>query len=144
MHCPKCVSSDLKRTGGRQTRVVVDLCTNCKGLWLDEGELNQVMEVASKDLKPPRDAKPTRMTCPRCCVPLLAFHYPQTYVEINMCGQCHGLWLEPGELREIKVVRNHLKNKGQLQTHAPVVGFKGDLLRWIDSAIDSLLRYDEV
>ncbi len=142
MHCPKCVDSDLTRRVVRNTKVTVDFCANCKGLWFDANELNQVLPVASKDLKPPNDAKPTPMTCPRCRVPLVVFYYPQTYVKIDMCSQCHGLWLEPGELKEITVVRQHLKKKGELQTHAPVVGFKGDLLRWINSAIDSLSSFD--
>ncbi len=118
------------------------VCSDCKGLWFDAKELNHVAPVASKDLKPPKDAKHTGMTCPRCRVPLVAFYYPQTYVEIDMCGECHGLWLEPGELTEIKVVREHLKKKGELETHSPVVGFKGDLLRWINSAINVLSDFD--
>ena len=142
MHCPKCVKTSLKQYKVQKTDVVVDACARCKGVWFDEDELNEVLPVASKDLQLPSDAKPTRMTCPKCRIPLEAFNYPQTYVKIDMCRECKGLWLYRSELKEIRVVRRHLKKKGTIETHAPVVGFKGDLLSWINGAIDSLSKFE--
>ena len=142
MHCPKCVRTSLKPHKVQKTDVVVDSCGNCKGVWFDANELNDVLPVASKDLQVPNHAKPTGMTCPKCRVPLEAFNYPQTYVEIDMCRKCKGLWLYRSELKEIRVVRRHLKKKGELETHAPVVGFKGDVLTWVNWAIDRLSDFD--
>ncbi|MEM8678763.1 MAG: zf-TFIIB domain-containing protein [Planctomycetota bacterium] len=138
MHCPKCVRKSLKPYQVQHTDVLVEACPSCEGVWFDADELNQLLRVATKDLKVPKAAQPTRMTCPQCRVVLQAFDYPQTYVEIDMCPKCHGLWLDKQELTEIKVVRRQLERKGKLETHAPVEGFKGDVLEWINQAIAAL------
>ena len=138
MRCPTCKRLDLRQKRIKGTEVVVDCCSKCRGVWFDADELNQVLDVASKELALPKEAKPTRRRCPRCQLPLYAFKYPQTYVEVDMCDDCHGLWLNPGEFKEIKVVRTTLERKGKLETHAPVTGLKGDVLNWINSAIAQL------
>ena len=142
MHCPKCVRTTLKRYKVRKTDVVVDACANCNGVWFDADELNEVSPIACKDLQLPNDAKPTGMTCPKCHLQLAAFDYPQTYVEIDMCGECNGLWLYKSELKEIKIVRGRLEKQCELEAYAPVVGFKGDMLNWINWAIAQLMDFD--
>ncbi len=142
MHCPKCVSVSLKPNKANRTEIVVDACARCKGVWFDADELNEILNVAAKELKPPKSAKFTPMTCPRCRVPLKAFHYPQTFVEIDMCEQCAGLWIYPNEVKEIKLVREKLRKKGELQKHAPLVGFRGDVIAWINSAIERLSDFE--
>ena len=142
MHCPKCVKSSLKPRTIKNTKTVVDTCSICKGVWFDANELNDVLPVASKELNPPNDSQKTGMTCPRCRVQLMAFNYPQTYVKVDMCGECKGLWLNPSEFREIKIIRQNLKKKGKLETYAPPVGVKGYLLDWINSAIERLGDFD--
>jgi hypothetical protein len=42
MKCPKC-GMDLHTLD--QGRVQVDTCFNCKGVWLDQGELDQLMKA---------------------------------------------------------------------------------------------------
>ncbi|WP_425396620.1 zf-TFIIB domain-containing protein [Aeoliella sp.] len=142
MHCPKCNQTSLKPHKFKNTDVVVDVCQRCKGIWFDANELNELLPVASKDLQVPKDAKPTGMTCPKCLVPLEAFSYPQTCVEIDMCSKCNGLWLYKSELKEIKIVRGKLEKKGKLETHAPVAGIKGEALTWVNWAIEKLMKFD--
>jgi len=142
MHCPRCVDSSLSSRKIQRRDITVDVCLRCKGVWFDAEELNRLTPVASRDLRVPGDAKTSGRTCPRCRVPLGAFNYPQTYVEIDMCSECLGLWLERGELKEIQAVRKHWDKKGELETHAPVVGFKGTVLRWVNSAIEVLADYE--
>ncbi|MGE0610483.1 MAG: zf-TFIIB domain-containing protein [Pirellulales bacterium] len=142
MQCPQCAGIELRFNQVTGTNVVVDTCPACQGVWLDGGELNQVLAVASQDLQPPRSSKPSHFPCPRCQSELRAFYYPQTYVEIDMCAGCKGLWLQPSEFKEIKIIREHLQRKGTLETHQPVEGFKGDVLRWINGAIDRLIIQD--
>ena len=141
MRCPTCKQVNLQQKKIKGTEIVVDCCSKCRGVWFDADELNQVLEVASKELRLPKEAKLTGFRCPKCNVPLYAFRYPQTYVEVDMCGQCCGLWLNPGEFKEIKMVRTMLEKKGKLETHAPVTGVKGDLLNWINSAIANLSEF---
>ena len=138
MHCPKCARIPLKAKKAKTGKVVVDVCSNCRGVWFDANELNEVLPVASKGMSLPKDAEDTRMTCPRCRVPLKGFNYPQTYVKIDMCQECQGLWFDAGEFKEIKIVRERHEEKGELEAYAPVVGIKGELLTWINSAIKSL------
>ncbi|MFP6658089.1 MAG: zf-TFIIB domain-containing protein, partial [Pirellulales bacterium] len=139
----KCVTASLKRHKVQKTDVVVDACTSCQGIWFDANELNEVLPTAIKDLRVPNDANPTEITCPKCLIPLKSFKYPQTYVEIDMCAECKGLWLNRSELKEVKIIRRHFKKKGELEMHAPVDGLKGDLLDWVNSAIENLLNFDD-
>ena len=122
--------------------VHLDVCGRCNGAWFDADELGRIMSVASAELTPPDDATESNETCPKCLVLLRSFYYPQTLVKIDMCPNCYGLWLDKGEFTEIKAVRQLRQRKGELETHAPVRGFKGTLLRWINGAIDSLSEFD--
>jgi len=49
MKCPKC-GMDLQTLS--QGRVEIDTCFNCKGVWLDAGELEQVMKGAAQNKGP--------------------------------------------------------------------------------------------
>jgi hypothetical protein len=45
-------------------------------------------------------------------------------------------------LKELRFIRGRLRWKGKLATHAPLVGFHGVLLEWINSAIASLSIFE--
>lgn len=61
MNCPRCqgtVLDERERDG-----VVVDVCLECKGVWLDRGELEKLIARASREydeFAPRRDAPPSR------------------------------------------------------------------------------------
>jgi len=116
----------------------VDTCPRCKGIWFDKEELESLLRVGAKELRVPSGAERAGRLCPRCSEALLGFTYPQTYVQVEMCKTCGGLWLDAGELAEIKTVREHLRLEGKLDPYAPVQGLKGALLRFIDAALGSL------
>lgn len=137
MRCPNCIDVSLKAMKVRKTNVSVNACETCKGVWFDASELNQVLDVAKNNLKPPGNAKETQRICPRCPVPLKTFPYPQTLVQVDMCNNCSGLWLDPREFREIKIIRENLKKKGKLAD-----GIKGSLLNFINSAIERLADFE--
>jgi Zn-finger nucleic acid-binding protein len=71
--------------------VEVDLCTNCGGLWLDGGELN---DIAKYDLTAGRV-----ISCFRCEKPM------QTKlikgIELDICPDCSSIWLDGGELKHL-------------------------------------------
>lgn len=48
MKCPKC-GMDLQTL--KQGTVEVDTCFNCKGVWLDAGELEQILESEARSGK---------------------------------------------------------------------------------------------
>lgn len=136
MNCPCCEGKLLRKVRIRGANVEIDSCSKCNGVWFDADELNAVLPVASKDLQVPWTAKSTELTCPRCDCNLSSFSYPQTYVEIDMCKRCRGVWIHKKEFKEIKTVRNHLQDQDELDAYAPVVGLKGVLLSWINNAIE--------
>ncbi len=55
MNCPKCniALSMTDRQG-----VEIDFCPQCRGIWLDRGELDKIIERAGPSLAPPPAASP--------------------------------------------------------------------------------------
>jgi Zn-finger nucleic acid-binding protein len=100
MQCPRCDNSQLQlliQQGG----VELDCCGECDGLWFDGGELQEMLDGAIGALEIPEDAERSPLKCPRCGEKLFVFHYPRSNVEVDMCGQCKGIWLDGGELTQI-------------------------------------------
>ena len=46
MNCPVC---DAKLRAVEKMGVEVDVCPDCKGVWLDRGELDKLVEMAAND-----------------------------------------------------------------------------------------------
>jgi len=142
MRCPKCKTIDLKEGKVKDSSIKINYCPKCKGIWFDVGEFEQVTENAIRKLSIHPDADRRSVYCPRCIRPLHTFHYPQTYVKIDMCQKCRGLWIDPGELKEIEAVRRDLAESGQMQKYDRVPGIKGALLDLINSAIEKLSDFE--
>ena len=47
-------------------------------------------------------------------MPLYAFCYPLTMVVIDMCKECEGIWLDDNEFKEIRLIKDTIKNLKQL------------------------------
>lgn len=139
MNCPKCHVAKLTRRRAKGKDFAVEYCLRCKGVWFDPDELEEVMPEAIKELEVPGEAqKNIECLCPKCNNALYAFDYPQTYVTIDMCRKCGGLWLDRGEFKEIRDVRRSLERWGEMQEYADVTGVKGALIDFISSAMKSL------
>ncbi|MHC4212443.1 MAG: zf-TFIIB domain-containing protein [Planctomycetota bacterium] len=139
MYCPNCrtlelIQATVKEGGG----VIVEYCAQCKGFWLDKGEIEKVCKVAIKDLSIPSKAKKVLRICPHCSRLMYTFDYPQTIVTIEICKTCEGLWIDAGELKEIEKVRKNLKEQGRLKEYDDVGGFKGALIKFVDNTINYL------
>lgn len=137
MRCPRC-KSKLKHGTVKNNAVEIDYCSQCKGFFLDRGEIEKVSEFAIRDLNIPPEAAQSRTRCPVCEEWMVVFDYPQTFVKVDICKECNGLWLDPGELKEIEAVRGSLQKTGAIQEYDEVRGFKGWLIQFIDDAIDTL------
>ncbi len=95
--CPKCDVALLIVT---HDAVEVDVCDQCRGVWLDAGELETLgVAVESAELV----AKSTRYLCPRCDQALRLVR--RTGVEFEECPVGHGLWLDAGELERLRAPR---------------------------------------
>ena len=51
MNCPVC---DATLRTVTKHNVEVDICPDCKGVWLDRGELDKIIEIASGDAPSPQ------------------------------------------------------------------------------------------
>ena len=112
--CPKCkCAMDRWESLG----VLLDHCNSCKGLWFDEGELtkhfaNSGSVISEHDLAGVRD---TPLSCPRCSPKLLSVARFAT-VEVDTCGQCHGIFLDLGEVHELLGVVHRSRAEGEAST----------------------------
>ena len=86
--------------------LIVDRCTSCHGIWLDQAELERIIGQASE--------APTQMpgevferapldklvgSCPTDRVGLHAYKVPDQPAHIEVCPLCAGVWLDDGEMR---------------------------------------------
>ena len=56
MKCPVCESVDL--TMADRQGVEIDYCPKCRGVWLDRGELDKIIERSAVELAPPPRREP--------------------------------------------------------------------------------------
>lgn len=84
-------------------KVVVDVCPRCDGMWLDTGELRRLVgdrrlsdyltrDIGTKSRSP--------LLCPRCGG-LMDIEVADD-VEVDVCLTCHGVWLDAGELEDLR------------------------------------------
>jgi Zn-finger nucleic acid-binding protein len=110
MNCPKCgPASQLEQVD--ITGIEVDHCPGCKGVWLDEYELEDLLAVdaaeAAKilegDASDEADAKTAN--CPRDGEPLKRIRTSRSRdTVLETCPECQGLWLDGGEFRRLRGV----------------------------------------
>lgn len=117
MDCPKCSAATPMKELTLDTLkgdVVVDRCTNCKGIWFDLGELEALKEkwgteyIDSGDPKVGKSQNKIRdINCPRCaengvekCMQLMS-DKSQIHIEYEVCEQ-HGIYLDAGEFEDLK------------------------------------------
>ncbi len=51
----KCPVDEATLVMSERQGVEVDYCPQCRGVWLDRGELDKILERAANELGPPRD-----------------------------------------------------------------------------------------
>jgi len=106
-NCPKCKVTLTESV--MQNGVELDSCEMCQGVWLDKGELEQMVKTHPKIShmyfnveEIVNQKQSTEFACPNCHSVLLtgAFsHFPETIVEV--CETCEGIWCDRHELTEL-------------------------------------------
>ena len=92
--CPSC--------RGRMQRffavgVELDRCCSCRGVWLDAGELS---EVLMRELSPRPVAGRSERPCAFCSRPMRTAELPGG-VSVETCEGCRGVYLDEGELEHL-------------------------------------------
>ncbi|MBN1864994.1 MAG: zf-TFIIB domain-containing protein [Victivallales bacterium] len=104
MICPECNEEMLVI---ELDGVEIDLCDTCRGVWLDEGEIELLagLDESSDEpfVKALRDRGAEKRTgnrkCPVCSKAMIIVEVPlDPPVEIDRCPANHGLWFDHGEL----------------------------------------------
>ena len=113
--CPDCEVFLETIMIDEKEELYIEKCKHCKGIFLDFGELEALMEreivkSEKRDLKMlqeitnnprVREDKVKYKKCPQCRKMMSRFNYKQrSGVIMDRCGSC-GYWLDAGELRQI-------------------------------------------
>jgi Zn-finger nucleic acid-binding protein len=97
LYCPVCKKAMIIL---EYDQVELDYCPYCAGCWLDQGELELLLDMPSQalDLSAITAAPRSKKRCPRCRKKLLRENFPYTDVEVDICPRDGGIWLDAGEL----------------------------------------------
>ncbi|MBI2871524.1 MAG: zf-TFIIB domain-containing protein [Candidatus Omnitrophica bacterium] len=107
MNCPACKDPMVVL---ELDEVELDHCMDCGGVWLDEGELELLLEgserarvflsFGAEDLK----SREKKRRCPICRMRMRKVaHGVDRKVLVDRCPRLHGLWCDRGELGELMV-----------------------------------------
>ena len=101
--CPKCNSYMF---AGRKGSVQIDCCSNCKGIWLDSGELAEIARTPVDIPEERQEISGTVFPCPRCGQRLCTQPYSsRDPLMVDVCTSCRGVYLDKGELEKIQLLR---------------------------------------
>ena len=107
MKCPKC--SNAMETVGYQD-IEIDRCTNCKGIWFDmleHEDLKKIsgsasIDIGSAELGKKQD-KQGGIICPACDVPLINMVVSaQPHISYEACTVCYGVYFDAGEFTDFR------------------------------------------
>ncbi|HVC29515.1 MAG TPA: zf-TFIIB domain-containing protein [Gammaproteobacteria bacterium] len=99
MKCPKC-NADL--VPAVRHKINVNYCQSCKGMWLEHQDLGKLEDEVfdyGDDAKGTLafSSTPTTAKCPECNAPLKRFKYRFYDLEMEVCENQHGYWLDEDE-----------------------------------------------
>ncbi len=106
--CPRCfVPLEQETRDALGPDVTVDICPECDGEFLDEGEIKRLTrdrdlhKLLTDHLARQADSD---LVCPSCggLMDAEMLDVGDTEVEVDVCMACHGLWLDDGELAKIE------------------------------------------
>jgi len=97
MHCPICKTAMIIL---EYDDVEIDYCPSCAGCWLDQGELELLLDTSGKmfDLSKFILSPKSKRHCPRCRKKMHVDFFPHTSIEVDICPHDGGIWLDRGEL----------------------------------------------
>lgn len=137
--CPVEGSALVRHTHGK---LAIDACPQCRGLWFSGSVIDRLRDhpgfTALRDgISTPSGAHRVEdRRCPACPASRLSSVRVRG-VELDRCGECGGVWFDPGELELIRqrsqAASDHLESTHRGQR---------TVARRLDSAAESILRWD--
>src|SRR5262249_14052647 len=107
MLCPHCGGPTLHDQMVKQD-VVVDVCSECHGLWMDRGQIyefsSEPRALEQKLRRGLRGRQPCEHACPRCEHALERGQLPDRAATVEQCPHCGGMWFDAESLE--KAVRS--------------------------------------
>lgn len=159
MNCPVC-NIPLKNI--QYEGQSVDICINCEGIWLDEGELQQVVRgllsenkvdyqtvkeaYRDKPVTYSREKLPIRI-CPKCNTDMHTFnYYTDSNVFLDRCSSCGGIWVDKGEIEQ---AAKYIKGNPKMDRYAEALAgsyarlekFKADTKEITKTSDDLMSQY---
>ena len=105
MNCPVCKEPMIVL---ELEEVEIDNCTSCRGIWLDEGELELLLEEAAAaenylaSFAVDRQSHEKSRKCPICSKRMEKVTAGgDQKIRIDKCKKNHGIWFDRGELEDI-------------------------------------------
>jgi Zn-finger nucleic acid-binding protein len=107
MKCPKCQGS-LEAVV--YAELEIDRCTDCKGIWFDSQEAQELKELQgseSIDIGDPKAGTKFNevrdVNCPKCKTRLTKMvDLKQSHIWYEKCPVCYGIWFDAGEFKDFK------------------------------------------
>ena len=120
MKCPKC---DVETKTETYEGVQIDRCPICEGVWLDDGEIRQIIrererkftdeeiravvgEQSPLSVLPPDEAD--LYACPKCGEKMEK--HDLTGIMVDRCPGHHGLWFDKGEIERAQIMAEQRQN----------------------------------
>ncbi|MGA1848246.1 MAG: zf-TFIIB domain-containing protein [Thermoplasmatota archaeon] len=104
INCPKCqVKMKQIYITRPEAVVLVDSCKECEGYWFDREELEKVLDFETMRMDLIFDPTPDHeadFPCPRCQGEMETMKL--YHINVDLCKRCNGIWLDEGELKEIR------------------------------------------
>lgn len=120
MDCPVCKNEPMIVL--ELNEVEIDYCLNCKGIWLDAGELELLLGSSMETIEflnsftIDNQTKEKTHKCPVCNKKMEKILITgNRKVRVDKCKNNHGIWFDSGELEDILGMRK-LDNKNKVLT----------------------------
>jgi len=128
IECPRCYFRTIRKVVEvLGPNILIDICPKCEGVWLDAGELQKMLKdkkLSDYLTKKIGIKSESKLICPRCGG-LMDIERAED-VEVDVCLTCNGVWLDSGELDDLKA-----KSKA---------GFEGDELEKAEERWEEMVK----
>lgn len=107
--CPRCadarnarVELEERTVEGEKGKITADVCPDCGGMYLDQGEIKKATGHAELDKLLTKYLgldSDSQLLCPSCGGVMDA--EDAAGVEVDVCLDCHGVWADAGEIEAL-------------------------------------------